>query len=124
MSSGSPLVTQFTHRMAVLKGLTSGLPDLMAESLFSPERLPEQMRTRLERSSDPIGRVLVERGARLEREPLSNPEQCRPNASQVLAQFASEVIWSRAYRLMVDNHAMFAAGSTRHRNGLIERLRW
>ncbi|MHB8328168.1 MAG: chorismate--pyruvate lyase family protein [Acidimicrobiales bacterium] len=97
-----------THRTAVLKGRTTDRPYLCAESTFVPERLPEKARSQLERTSDPIGHVLVTHGLSLHREPLPQPERIGPSALGGLAEFAPEIVWSRSYRLMVDGLPTFA----------------
>jgi chorismate-pyruvate lyase len=97
-----------THRLAVLKGCTSGRPFLYAESIFVPERLSEQMRARLAESRDPIGRVLVAHNVQLEREPLTRPEPLETHAISSEGDLASDVVWSRAYRLMIDSKPAFA----------------
>jgi len=92
------------HRIALLKGRTTDRPYLYAESLFVPDRLPEEVRFRLEQTSDPIGRVLGETGSMLEREPLPQPEILEAH----IGDHTFEVAWSRAYRLVVDGVPMFA----------------
>jgi chorismate-pyruvate lyase len=92
------------HRAAFLKGLTTDRRYVYAESLFVSERLPEQVRSRLERTNEPIGRVLIDHRAKLEREPLAQPERLAAH----LGDYTSEVVWSRAYRLLVDGAPTFA----------------
>jgi chorismate-pyruvate lyase len=96
-----------THRTAVLRGWPSGLPYLYAESAFVPERLPDGARRQLERSREPIGRVLVAHGLHLAREALPRPEPPYP-ASAVTAGGRLGIVWARAYRLMVDGAPVFA----------------
>lgn len=96
------------HRIAVLKGRTTDLPYIYAESMFVPERLPEQALTRLERTSDPIGRVLVAHGVRPGRQSLPQPERAGAHTPGAVAEFASEIVWSRSYRLTIDGLAVFA----------------
>jgi chorismate-pyruvate lyase len=96
-----------THRTAVLRGWPSGLPYLYAESAFVPERLPDGARHQLERSCEPIGRVLVAHGLNLARETLPRPERPYP-ASAVTAGGQLGIVWARAYRLMVDGAPVFA----------------
>ena len=97
-----------THRITVLKGRTTSRPYLYAESMFVPERLPEQARAQLERTSDPIGRVLVAHGMRPGREPLPQPERVGAHAPGTVAELATEIVWSRAYRLKIDGLPVFA----------------
>jgi chorismate-pyruvate lyase len=97
-----------THRMALLKGRTTELPYLYAESTFLPERLPERVRAQLDRSNnEPIGRVLFASGLRTEREILPQPGPLGADALSIIDGF-SEIVWSRAYRLSVDGVPIFA----------------
>jgi chorismate-pyruvate lyase len=97
-----------THRMAVLKGRTTDLPYLYAESTFLPERLPERARAQLDRSNEPIGRVLGACGLRPGREVLPQPDPARTDALGSIDGFSSEIVWSRAYRLSIDGLPIFA----------------
>ena len=97
-----------THRMAVLRGRTTDLPYLYAESTFLPERLPERARAQLDRTNDPIGRVLVAHGLRTGREVLPQPGPVGSDALSIIAGFSSEIVWSRAYRLIIDGLPVFA----------------
>jgi chorismate-pyruvate lyase len=96
-----------THRMAVLKGRTTDLPYLYAESTFLPERLPERARIQLERSNEPIGRVLLACGLRTGREMLSKPGPLGADALSIIDGFSSEIVCSRAYRLSIDGLPIF-----------------
>jgi len=91
------------HRAAVLKGFTTERHYVYAESLFVPQRLPEEVRSRLERTNEPIGRVLSDHRAKLERQPLAQPEQLAAD----FGDYTSEVVWSRTYRLLVDGAPTF-----------------
>jgi chorismate-pyruvate lyase len=93
-----------TQRIAVLRGRTSDLRYVYAESMFLPDRLPEPARSRLERTNDPIGRILAAHGLELAREALPQPERIGAEA----AVFASELVWARAYRLTVGDLPVFA----------------
>ncbi len=99
--SGVPLM----YRYAVLRGRTTGRPYVRARSLYAPDRLADVVRLRLEQTSDPIGRILVDEGARFKKESL-------PWSAQ-LAQLAdgdrpgADVVWNRAYRLFVDDCPAF-----------------
>jgi chorismate-pyruvate lyase len=97
-----------TLRSAVLKGRTTNLPYLYAESMFMPARLPAPVRARLERTDDPIGRVLADHGLKLTREALPPPRSLGPTAGSTVAAPASEVVWVRAYRLANDGLPVFA----------------
>ncbi len=97
-----------THRCALLKGCNTGLAYLYAESIFVPERLPRHLCVQLEQTADPIGRVLVGHGLRLHKEPLAQPVSFPENTPNSVAEFASEIAWSRSYRLMIDGLPVFA----------------
>jgi chorismate-pyruvate lyase len=95
-----------TRRIALLRGYPSGLPYLYAESAFVPERLPDAVRRQLEQTSDPIGRVLVAHALPLAREALPPPEP--PPAAAVAPAGQAEIVWARAYRLLIDGAPVFA----------------
>jgi chorismate-pyruvate lyase len=97
-----------THRISVLKGCTTRVPYVYAESTFVPGRLPEAVLAQLERTSDPIGRVLVTHGLGLGREPLLPPGRVGAHAPGIDADFVSEIVWSRAYRLTIDGQPVFS----------------
>jgi len=94
-----------THRIAILVGFTTHLQYLYAETSFASERLPEQARAQLEVTSDPIGRVLVAHGLTPAREPLPEPEALVPGPE---VELAGEIVFTRAYRLMIDGAPVFA----------------
>jgi len=106
MTAGQDIV----QRRAVLRGHTTGLPYVYAESTFVPARLPETARSQLERTSDPIGRVLVAHGLRPKREDLPYPEGVGAGETDAVVAVASvsEVVLSRGYRLILDDLPVFA----------------
>jgi chorismate-pyruvate lyase len=104
VAEGQPI----THRMAVLRGGTTDLPYIYAESRFLPGRLPEMAQVQLDRTSDPIGRVLVAHGLKAGRQVLPQPGPLGSDALSVMAGFRSEVVWSRAYRLIINELPVFA----------------
>ena len=104
VTEGEPI----THRMAVLRGRTTDLPYIYAEARFLPGRLPEMAQVQLDRTSDPIGRVLVAHGLKAGRQVLPQPGPLGSDALRVMAGFRSEVVWSRAYRLVIDELPVFA----------------
>jgi chorismate-pyruvate lyase len=95
-----------TRRIALLRGSPSGLPYLYAESAFVPERLPGAVRRQLECTSDPIGRILVAHALPWAREALPPPEPPPPAAVASAGQ--TEIVWARAYRLLIDGAPVFA----------------
>lgn len=108
VGAGEPL----THRIAVLKGAVTTVPYVYAESAFVPTRLPEAACVQLERTSDPIGRVLAAHGLAPVRvdDPTPGPAMCVPRALDGGASGPSVIVWSRAYRLTIDGLPIFAIG--------------
>jgi chorismate-pyruvate lyase len=96
------------HRIAVLRGGVTGVPYVYAESAFVPARLPEAARLQLEQTSDPIGRVLAAHGLVHVREENSSSGPGTPQALDGVAAGASAIVWSRAYRLAIDDLPVFA----------------
>lgn len=90
------------YRIAVLKGRATELAYVYAESIFAPERLPEQVSAQLEETDDPIGRILVAHGLKLKRESLPELE------ADPEVELVDEVVFTRAYRLMIDGSTVFA----------------
>jgi len=87
-------------RIAVLRGERTHLCYLYAEAQYVPDRLSLDVLTRLKRSKDPIGRVLADYGVQWAREPISAASRLgEPHPSHV--PDSSEVVWERAYLLLV-----------------------
>ena len=103
-----PTGQAMTHRIAVLRGLITDRPYLYAESTFVLERLPELARDQLQRTTDPIGRVLIAHKLGLVRESLPRPELLGAHAPITDIGLGSEIVWSRTYRLMIDGSPVFA----------------
>jgi chorismate-pyruvate lyase len=101
--TGQPLC----QRVAVLRGSRSELAYVYAESVFVAERLPETARQQLARTDDPIGRVLVAHGLRLTTEALVPPAPPYP-APALTAGQGNDIVWARAYRLIVEGAPVFA----------------
>jgi chorismate-pyruvate lyase len=101
-----------THRIAWLRGGVTLAPYVYAESLFVPARLPAAAGLRLERTSDPIGRVLADHGLAHLREDLPAAGPGTPGAldGALLGAAAgpSAVVWFRSYRLAIDGLPVFA----------------
>jgi chorismate-pyruvate lyase len=104
IGAGQPM----TNRIAVLKGSVTLVPYVYAESAFVPARLPEAARLRLERTSDPIGRVLAAYGLAPVREELAASGSGTLRALDAAAAGGAVVVWSRAYRLTIDALPVFA----------------
>jgi chorismate-pyruvate lyase len=97
-----------THRIAVLRGGATMVPFVYAESAFLPERLPGAARLQLERTSDPIGRVLSVHGLAHGREEMPSAGPGPPQAMDRVAAGAAPIVWWRAYRLTIDDLPVFA----------------
>jgi chorismate-pyruvate lyase len=95
-----------TCRTALLRGSPSGLAYLYAESAFVPERLPDAVRRQLEGTSEPIGRVLIAHALPLARDALAPPESTSPTGLPTAGP--PEVVWARAYRLLIAGAPVFA----------------
>jgi chorismate-pyruvate lyase/quinol monooxygenase YgiN len=96
-----------TQRIVVLKGHRTGVPYVYAESLFVPERLPLGVRTELEHTSDPIGRILATHGLALAGVDLATPPERTRHALDTVA-VGAVIEWARAYRLMMGDVVVFA----------------
>jgi chorismate-pyruvate lyase len=96
-----------TQRSAVLTGRTTALPYVYAESMYVPERLSPRSLRRLECTTDPIGRVLAASGLRPSREPVAGPIGVA-TATPIVAPRLGEVVWSRAYQLLIDDVPVFS----------------
>jgi chorismate-pyruvate lyase len=105
--TGHPLV----DRLAVLRGGTSARAYVYAASLFVPDRLPERAQQELAGTSAPIGRILLDHGFDLARRALPEPGALGPPEFSPTAPVddgADEVIWARAYLLLLDAIPVFA----------------
>jgi chorismate-pyruvate lyase len=101
VATGRPV----TVRTAVLRGSASGRRYVYAESTFVPERLPDSVRARLAETADPIGRVLVDHGLAPGREPVPGP---RAPPAGLEPGLAGEIVFARAYRLVIEGAPVFA----------------
>jgi chorismate-pyruvate lyase len=97
-----------THRIAVLRGGVTMVPYVYAESAFVPARLPEAVRARLEQTKDPIGRILAAHGLVHAREDDVSFAPNTPLALDAATPGPSPIVWSRAYRLTIDDLPVFA----------------
>ncbi len=94
---GEPLL----HRAANLRGRTSGVSYVYAESVIVTSRLPKGFSIRLETSVDPIGRILDELGIAVTREDLVEPDGFvvpRPGAAARIGDY----LLARTYRIDSD----------------------
>jgi chorismate-pyruvate lyase len=89
---GEPLL----HRAATLRGRTSGRSYVYAESIIVVGRLPTGFCSRLETSTDPIGRILDETGIAVTRECVGEPGGVsRPNSDANV----DDCVLARTYRI-------------------------
>jgi chorismate-pyruvate lyase len=91
---------ELVRRAVLLTGRSSKRAFVYAESSIAPERLPSSVRQRLERSRDPIGRVLVDQGVQVRREPLDGPVAAEGVGDEV-ENLLRESALSRRYRIMI-----------------------
>ncbi|HEX3462093.1 MAG TPA: chorismate pyruvate-lyase family protein [Acidimicrobiales bacterium] len=96
-----------TGRIAVLRGSASNLAYLYAESVFLAARLPETVRLQLEGTGEPIGRILADHGLQPVRATLTHGEEVGAGPPDPAALLDSEVVWSRAYRLLIEGSPVF-----------------
>jgi chorismate-pyruvate lyase len=96
------------RRIVVLKGSATNLAYLYAETVFVAERLPETVRLQLEGTREPIGRILADHGLHPVKASLAREEEVGARPPEPAATLGSEVVWSRAYRLMIEGSPVFA----------------
>jgi chorismate-pyruvate lyase len=92
VEAGYPL----TRRVTLLRGERSSRLYLFADTLIVTSRLPRETWQRLEESTDPIGRVIVEDGLSMARADIT-PER-RPLGPRSLG-FTGDFLYARRYRL-------------------------
>ena len=94
VAEGDPLI----FRTAALEGRTSGRVYLYAETVLVANRLPVNVRRRLELSSDPIGRILGDEGITATRQHLGGSASgSAPVPPEGVA--AGDYLLARTYRL-------------------------
>ena len=81
---------------------------MYAESTFVPDRLPEEAQLQLAETGEPIGRVMVAHGFALARRALPRLGHPDPPPAVLLGERAKEVIWARAYLLVLNDVPVFA----------------
>jgi chorismate-pyruvate lyase len=91
----------------VLKGSTTNLAYLYAESVFMAERLPDAVCSQLEGTREPIGRILADHGLHPVRASLAHGEDVGAGSPDPTTFLGSDVVWSRGYRLMIDGLPVF-----------------
>jgi chorismate-pyruvate lyase len=108
---GVPTDHILVDRIAVLRGGTTARPYVYAESVFVPDRLPEKAQQELAGTHEPIGRILMGHGFDLTRQVLPEPGALAHSASapaSAVGDRTDEVIWARAYLLLLDAVPVFA----------------
>lgn len=102
----NPLQVQAGHtllqRSAELRGTVSAHVYMHATSLLVPSRLPASVSHRLETSSDPIGRILVEEGIIFTRAPMARSDRRQEPLLTDTANVPDDYLLARTYRLDVD----------------------
>jgi len=88
------------QRAVVLTGRETGRNFVYAESDIAPDRLPVSVRSRLETSRDPIGRVLVDQRLAVSRE-LVPGSIGASRADPGVVTLLDDVVHARRYRIMV-----------------------
>lgn len=94
LASGSELVS----RSVLLTGRDSGRPFVYACSTIAVERLPVAALRRLEATSEPLGRVLVDHGIETRREPVPGPPTPTPDGGRVVGELGGAAV-ARRYRI-------------------------
>jgi len=97
---GLPPGVATLERAVVLAGRVTGRNFVYAESAIAVDRLPRSVRTRLEASRDPIGRVLLDHDIALSRDVLAGPVVARHAQPTLVA--LPDVVLARRYRIIVD----------------------
>ena len=98
LAAGADLV----RRSVLLEGRETGLAYIYAETVLAPSRLPVAVVRRLETSRDPIGRVLVDHGVRMRRQPIVGPS---PWPGDERAPRPKDAVCFRLYRIIVADEA-------------------
>ena len=98
---GLPPGAPTLERAVVLAGRVTGRNFVYAESAIAADRLPGPVRSRLEASRDPIGRVLLDHELALRRHQLPGPVVAR-HADRTGGTLLDVVVLARRYRLIVD----------------------
>ena len=99
-SLGLPDGQPSMQRAVLLTGRATGRNFVYAESVIAADRLPGSVRSRLETSRDPIGRVLRDHHIAVSREPL--PGSTVPTrADRAVATLLDDVVHTRRYRIIV-----------------------
>jgi len=88
-------------RTALLVGRRTESIFVYAESVIAVERLPTSVLTRLQSTTHPIGRVLIDEGITVQRIELATPPRI-PNGSSELELLLGAGVWPRRCLLMAE----------------------
>jgi chorismate-pyruvate lyase len=94
LAAGADLLT----RSVLLTGRRSKRPFVYARSTMATERLPVTVLRRLQETTEPLGRVLVEHGVVARREPVLEPPASSPDGDRVVGELGGAAV-TRRYRI-------------------------
>jgi chorismate-pyruvate lyase len=94
-------------RTVLLRGRNTGCAFVYAETSIAPARIPPPVRRALERSRDPIGRILSEHALVGERELLPGRASA-DHADATIAVHLAAAPLSRRYRILLGSGPAFA----------------
>jgi chorismate-pyruvate lyase len=97
---------ELLRRAVLLTGRATGRVFVYAESAIAAGRLPAPVRQRLERSRDPIGRVLLDHRLTVRREPVAGPVVAETVDEETGALLRRAPL-SRRYRIMIGSDPAF-----------------
>jgi len=101
--------TSLLHRAVLLTGRRTGCRYVYAESTLIADRLPLSVRSRLNSTAEPIGRVLVEHGLLFERQPIDGlPVPGRMGS--VVPDVVVGSVFSRRYWIVIDGDVVTLVG--------------
>ncbi|MHB8219983.1 MAG: chorismate--pyruvate lyase family protein [Acidimicrobiales bacterium] len=96
--------TQLVLRAVLLTGRRTGRCFVYAETILVVDRLSASVRSRLERTGEPIGRVLGDHGLRFDRQPIEGPP-VPGRMGLVVPDVVDGSVLSRRYRIAIDGVA-------------------
>ena len=105
---GLPAGEMVVRRAVVLEGRTGASALVYAESTLACGRLPRAVCRRLADGAEPIGRVLLDEGLALGREPLAGVPRARAGLGWELAAGLGASPLVRSYRIVVDRTPVVA----------------
>lgn len=96
-------------RAALLTGRRTGRRFVYAETLLAAGRLPASVRSRLEGTAEPIGRVLAAHGLAADRQPIDGPP-VPGRSGLVVPDEVSGSVLARQYRIVIGGEAVMLVG--------------